>query len=114
MAVPGVGSKHEMFSARVVLKSLSTLLLALCPCSLWLLSCPSPQALAPSPLAPWDVPRLRTLCAWCRDSSEGVGACPKGGTGLLLGSCFKTPGLTVSAQLLAELEGASRLRRCHG
>lgn len=85
----------------------------MCPCSQWLLSCSRGAAIPPDtgPVCTHDVGCTKAapccqLWAQGKDGSEGAGVCPKGGTQLLLGSCFKMPGLAGSARFLAELKGA--------
>lgn len=110
-----------MFSVRVVLKSLSSLLLArilvpdgCCPAGCGAAVPPGTGPISARTVGCTEAAECCRLWAQCRDSSEGAGICPKGGTRLLLGSWFKMPGLAVSARLLAELKGAGELRQCRG
>lgn len=72
-----------MFLTRVVLKSVSSLLLAICPLSHWLSFCP-PEALALSPRVLWVLWRLPTTANHHQsDSQKGAPS-----TWLLLGSAW--------------------------
>lgn len=93
-----------MFSLREVLKSLSSVLW-LC---VLLMAVTLPAPTRPQPHLCWGCVSTTQHCwplEWCRDSSGDAGIGPRGGTWPLQGSCFGMPGLTVSAWLLAELQG---------